>query len=303
MSITRKIFILICGLILGTALWVAAAIDWHELKGDHFIVYFSTSDKAADSGVSSTEAANQDSKFAQEVLDKAEVYYRNIATDLGYPRYSQFWLWDKRAKVYIFPDRGTFLRETGQPEWSQGMAEYKGKKIMSFSWSQVFLDSILPHEIAHLVFRDFVGFEGDIPLWLDEGVAQWEEELKRDTMKAMAKKRLNEGSLLTIEDMMKLDIRSIRDRDRLYIRPAVTKDGTNSVLFLSGDSLVATYYLEAVSLVGFLIERYGGERFAAFCREMRDGKPLAEALKFAYPTQVNDLKELQDEWRKYVLKN
>ncbi|MCM8796248.1 MAG: hypothetical protein NC928_06165, partial [Candidatus Omnitrophica bacterium] len=117
--------------------------EWQELKGEHFLVYFT-----------------QDKKFAQEVLNKAEVYYQRIASELGYPRYSEFWLWDKRVKIYIYPDHTSFLQATQQPQWSYGMADYKNKQIISFLWSKGFLESLLPHEIAHLIFRDFVGFKG-----------------------------------------------------------------------------------------------------------------------------------------------
>lgn len=238
------------------------AQQWQELKGEHFIAYFT-----------------QEQKFAKEVLDSAELYYKKIASDLGYPRYNDFWLWDKRVKIYIYPDYASYIKATGQPEWSEGMAEYKNKKIASFSGSKGFLKSVLPHEIAHLIFRDFVGFVGEVPLWLDEGVAQWEEESKRKDIKLMVKELYKEDSLLSIEDMMKLDIRKIKDKNAVYIR---------------------TYYLQSVSLVGFLIERYGSERFAEFCRQLRDGKTLEEALSFAYPTYIRSFKDLDNSWRQYL---
>jgi len=70
--------------------------------------------------------------------------------------------------------------------------------------------------------------------------------------------------------------------------------------FLSADNLVNTYYIQAVSLVGFLIGTYGSENFAGFCRQLRDGKNLDEALKFTYPSQIRSLEELEDKWREYL---
>lgn len=261
------------------------AQEWQELKGEHFIAYFTL-----------------EQKFAQEVLNRAEVYYQKIASDLGYPRYNDFWLWDKRVKIYIYPDHASYLKATEQPEWSEGVAEYKNKRIASFSGSKGFCESVLPHEIAHLIFRDFVGFVGEIPLWLDEGVAQWEEEAKRKDMKSMVKELYAQDSLLSIEDMMKLDIRNLKDKNLVYIRPTRTKKGDAATLFLSQDKLINTYYIQAVSLVGFLIERYGSIRFAEFCRQLRDGKTLEEALSFAYPTNIGSLKDLDDGWREYLEK-
>lgn len=261
----------------------ALAQNWQELKGDHFLVYFT-----------------QDTNFAQEILDKAEVYYSRIATDLGYPRYSEFWLWDKRVKIYIHPDQASFLKATGQPDWSHGMADYKNKRIVSYAWSKGFIESLLPHEMAHLIFRDFVGFKGEVPLWLDEGVAQWTEETKRKDMKIMAKQLFNRDTLLSLYDMMKLDIRDVKDKDRVYIRSARTKNDEKGVLFLSGDNLVNTYYLQAVSLVGFLIEKHGSSNFAEFCRQLRDGKTLDEALKSTYAPYIHNLGELENRWRQYL---
>lgn len=34
--------------------------------------------------------------------------------------------------------------------------------------------------MTHLIFIEFVGFDKVIPLWLNEGVAQWEDRSKRD---------------------------------------------------------------------------------------------------------------------------
>jgi hypothetical protein len=263
---------------------LSSAADWKELKSEHFIVYFT-----------------QDEKFAHDLLYKSEEYYKNIASDIGYPRYSDFWTWDNRVKIYIYPDHESFLKATGQPEWSQGMADYKNKKIISFAWSSNFLNSLLPHEMAHLIFRDFIGFKGEVPLWLDEGVAQWEEEEKRAKVQAVARQLLENNMVLTLKDLTKLDIRMMKEDEVVYIRSIPQPEGKDDVLFLSGDKLVHTYYIQAASLVGFLIEKYGSDNFANFCRQLRDGKALEEALRFAYPTHISSLQDLEKEWNKYLL--
>jgi hypothetical protein len=261
----------------------SAAFEWQELSGEHFIIYFL-----------------ENKNFAQDILDKAEVYYRNIALELGYPRYSEFWTWDNRVKIYIYPDRDSFQKATGQPTWSEGMASYADKKIISYAWSKGFTESLLPHEMAHLIFRDFVRFKGEIPLWLDEGVAQWMEMSKRPQIKRVAKKYFQENSLLCIEDMMRLDIRNLKYEDAVYIRPTRTRDGKDGILFLSAQLLINTYYIQSVSLVGFLIEKYGSVAFADFCRELRDGKSVEEALRSAYPAHIRSLREFEDRWREYL---
>ena len=79
---------------------VLLAQDWQELKGQHFIIYFV-----------------QDKDFADEILRKAERDYERIATDLGYIRYSNFWTWANRVNIYLYPDRASYLKASGQPEW------------------------------------------------------------------------------------------------------------------------------------------------------------------------------------------
>jgi len=256
---------------------------WKEVSGEHFIVYFLDNEG-----------------FANDVLRNAEIFYRQIAIEIGYPRYSEFWTWDKRVKIYIYQDRDTFIKATSQPAWSEGMADYTNKQILSYAWSQGFMESLLPHEMAHLIFRDFVGFKGEIPLWLDEGVAQWAEEPKRAYVKTMAKKLYQGDQLITLDDMMKLKLDNFKEKDRVYIRPNRTKDGSEGVLFISGDNFISTYYLQSVSLVGFLIERYGSDSFANLCRQLRDGKSLDEALRFTYPVQIRSLSELENAWRKHL---
>ena len=273
-----KTYCLIAALSLFPAV-LCLAQDWQELKSEHFIVYFTpleTTGQSEETKMSLT-GFRQDEKFAKDVLDKAEVYYRDIASDLGYARYSEFWTWDKRVRIYIHPDHGSFLKATGQPDWSQGMADYKNKQIISYAWSKGFLELLLPHEMAHLIFRDFVGFKGEVPLWLDEGVAQWAEKAKRQAIKAMVRQLFKEDTLLSLKDMMSLDVRNITQSDR-----------------------VSAFYVQAVSLVDFLIERYGSSNFVDFCRNLRDGETLEEALSSAYPTHIHNLAELEERWKEYL---
>lgn len=238
----------------------ASAGEWKQEKGDHFIVFYA-----------------DDSARPKETLRKAEFYYNRIAEDLGYARYSNFWQWDKRAKIYIHPDAQAFRQATGQPAWSHGMASYFDKSIHAVGTTENFLESVLPHEIAHLIFRDFVGFKGDIPLWMDEGVAQWEEDAKRREALEVMPDLVAKSEVFTLERMMRLDIRSETDARK-----------------------VAVFYTQAISLVDFLVKSYGPSSFTAFCRDLRDGKTVQEALGAAYAGKLGSVDEMEDRWRRYV---
>ena len=238
----------------------SSAQEWNEEKGDHFIVFYTN-----------------DAARPKEVIHKAEFYYNKIAEDLGYARYSNFWQWDKRVKIYIHPSKQAFQQATGQPAWSHGMASYLDKSIHSIETNENFLDEVLPHEIAHLVFRDFVGFKGYIPLWMDEGVAQWEEDAKRHEALALMPELAARGEVFTLEHMMTLDVRTETDPQK-----------------------VALFYTQAISLVDFLVKDYGPSSFTLFCRELRDGKALEQALRVAYPGSLSSIDEMEDRWRKYL---
>lgn len=261
----RGIFLL---LILALALFAppssllsstAHAEDWKELKSDHFIIYYVDSDD-----------------FANITANKAESYYKKIADDLGYARYSNFWQWDNRVKIYIYPDRASFIKGTGQPEWSYGVARYDKKEISSYSDSKDFLDGLLPHEMTHLIFRDFVGFKGQVPLWMDEGVAQWEEPEKRRLVARAGRYLIAARKDLVLQDLMATDIRQSNDEEK-----------------------VRNFYIESVSVVDFMIKTFGAQAFTEFCRQLRDGKSFGDALHAAFPS-VESLYELDQRWRKFV---
>lgn len=278
-----KIVISWCALLLvGNSL--AMCQEWQELKSEHFIVCFT-----------------QDESFAKDVSYKAEVYYQRIAADLGYARYSNFWTWDNRVKIYIYKQKEAFLKATGQPDWSEGMADYRNKQIISYAWSKGFVESLLPHEMAHLIFRDFVGFKGEVPLWLDEGVAQWQEQAKRNEYQHLAKHYLKQNTLLSLEDMMRLDIRTVQGVDKIQVRSIFRKNGERVILVIGGGNLVTIYYSQSVALTGFLIEKYGTVSFIDFCRQLRDGKSLPDALSGAYSTySIRTIQDLEDRWIAYL---
>lgn len=269
---------LLVSFLVSSLLFVSAspeAVIWQELKGTHFIVYFTKSEKAEG------ERA-QAEKFAKEVLRKAEQCYKTTADELGYRRYSNFWTWDNRMKIYIYPDHKSYVELGGQPEWTGGAADYTNKRIISYRWKndKQFLEALLPHELGHMMFRDFIGFESDVPLWLDEGVAQWQEQEKRKTAKESARQILKQGKLLHLKKL--------------------TRIGTAKLGWKMEKKSIDEFYAQAVSLIDFLITTYGKDSFTRFCRYLRDGKSMDEALRFSYPPPIRDMKGLEKKWVQYI---
>ena len=237
------------------------AAEWKELKSDHFIVYYASGEA-----------------FASDVSRKAEQYYTRVADDLGYARYSKFWQWDNRVKIYICDDKGSMVKLAGCQSWCEGMTDYLKATIYTYSASRDFATATLPHEITHLIFRDFVGIENaGIPTWMDEGVAQWEEPKKRELVKMAVKGIRNASELIPLEKFFAMNIMGVSD-----------------------EKIVNSYYIQAMGLVDFLMQRYGADKFLVLCRELRDGETMDAALSSAYPLDIRSTSDLEKKWLEYV---
>jgi hypothetical protein len=239
----------------------APAVTWKELKDKHFIAYH-TKDHAS---------------FARTVTKRSESYYKSIPKRLGITRFGQFWTWDNRVKIYLYPDRATFLNETKTPVWARALANYKKREIKSYKGhaGTPLVDGVLPHELAHLVLRDFIGLGNKAPLWLDEGVAQMMESGMAGKANAYVRKLLNTDNFMSVGTLTKLNIYRVRDKQ-----------------------LVNMFYMESCALVNYLIQKHGADKFYRFCCKLRDGKSLDDALKGAYSGSISNVDELNEQWKK-----
>jgi hypothetical protein len=251
----KIIFFLIFFCLFGIS---AGAQDWQTEKSTHFIVYYK----------------NAPSEFIRRLIDKSEDYYNKIASDLGYRRYD-FWLWDERAKIYIYDNAADYQKGTGQPAWSGGAAQVKTKTITTFAGSEGFFETVLPHEMGHIIFREFVGPDNRaIPLWLEEGAASYQEKNKYAQAKAFLKRAKKNGTFMPLEKLSGFNLQA------------------------ADDPAAQLFYVEAYSIVDFLIKEYGSDNFMLFCQNLRDKKNLEKAFVSSYP--FNSLSELDAAWQKYL---
>jgi hypothetical protein len=234
---------------------------WETLKGTHFIAYYQNAPK----------------EFIEQLIDKAESYYNEIATNLGFNRYN-FWLWDNRAKIYIYDSAADYASATSQPSWSSGSTLMAAKLIHTYPNAQNFLTETLPHEMGHIIFREFVGFNNyAVPLWLDEGVASYQQKSRSPLTNSLLKEAMRKGNFIKLQDL----------------------SGFN-LLRTSDVALVQLFYSEAFSIVNFLVKEFGKDKFVLFCQNLRDKGNLERALASAYP--FSNLKELGSAWERYLAK-
>ena len=230
---------------------------WQTQKSQHFIIYY----QDAPAG------------FTDELIDRAEDYYNSIVDEFGYRR-SDFWSWDNRARIYLYKDADDFHKETQRASWAGGMVLVGSREIKTFVGQESFFDTILPHEMTHIIFREFVGNKTVFPLWIEEGVASSQEKASLSLRLRMAKQYITEGKYIKLEEFS-----------------ALTDPGQVDPLL---------FYSEAASIVVFLMHAQGADGFFDFSRALRDGINWKKALLNTY--NFNSLAEMENAWKDFTLK-
>ena len=241
---------------------------WDQIKDKHFKILFKT---------------GQADNFPREILSKAEAYYSVIADRIGYGRYQNFWTWDERVPIYLFSSQDEYIKTTGRPIWSKGFAvshltSVNQRMIVTYKGQEDFLVSTLPHEISHLILHDFIGPQHFVPVWFDEGVAQFEEQRDDQDHRSILAGLIRSGQSLPI----------------VFLQNPGTVVQMNS-------RYASIFYAESLYIVDFLVKTYGKESFINLCRNLRDGLNFEEALKKAYYPGLDSLGALQEKWVQYMM--
>lgn len=223
-------------------------------------------------------------RLSKKVGNLVELKRTEIIERFGFlifPKWTQ-----AKAKVLIFPSRETFLKYAFSQEWSgawtwqvlqenaQGEKQVTQRAIYTFAQIPDLESSVIPHEVTHLVFREFFGFSANIPRWLDEGVALWMEQKRPLEMQQVVRVSSAKGELIPIE---------------LYLR--IKEYPRNPLLF----------YAQAYSLVDYLTTRYGVSKFIKFIKLLSIEIPLEEAFLQAYSDEFLDLADFELSWHDWLL--
>jgi hypothetical protein len=132
------------------------------------------------------------------------------------------------------------------------------------------LDSVLPHEITHMIFASH--FRRPLPRWADEGGATSVEHVsERDKQKAMLDQFLRSGRGIAFDKMF-----------------AMTEYPAD----------VLPLYAEGYSTAEFLIQTGGRRKYIAFIDDGLKGGDWAGALQKNY--NISNLRELQNTWLAWV---
>ena len=191
----------------------------------------------------------------------------------------------ERLKVYLYKDQASYLAgEFKPPSWSNGVAifEKKAVAVMDMEDRRKLLE-VISHETTHLLFQGYWQENGKTPpAWLNEGLAMLEEAEtpehpeRGDWYGAMAFQ--DPATFLPMEDFLKI---------------TPTKD-------LHNKDSVGIWYIQAYSVVHFLLRTHSRLQFKGFCGRLRDGKELKESLWLVY--RYSNVEKFEDAWRAWLAK-
>ena len=182
---------------------------------------------------------------------------------------------DEPIDLYIFANtddmKDAILYE---PSWTGGQA-FPAQNIViigiapnEMDWGK---DAII-HELTHVLVGHLTfSCLGDVPTWLNEGLAVYSEG------------QLDQGSQNQLDQ-------AISDNTLLSVRSL--SGGFSEV---SDKALLS--YSQSYSLVKFLIETYGQDKMTALLVTLRDGTAIDEALQKTYGF---DVEGLEDTWRQAI---
>jgi hypothetical protein len=228
------------------------------LKRMHFIIY------------------HNDKSYANKVSWKAEYSYKKIIRHFGIDGFKP-WQEDNKCRIYLFENREDYIRLSGAPSWSGGCAMDDPPRLFIYKGAPKLTENTLPHEITHLIFHLLIPRE-NIPLWLDEGMAQYEED-DWDTgyTKAYLKNSVDQGVYIHFDELFSLkNYPSNQEKNSLF-------------------------YAESASIIDYLRKQQIASLYGKFILKIRHGKTVDQALKETYhPKFKNGIADLEKYWLKYV---
>ena len=232
---------------------------WVEQKSGHFVFYYKNAPK----------------DFAKTVEQMAESYYDEIARNLDAHRFNPGANLE-RCKIYIYDDGEDYVEKGKLMQWSHGVASVRTRTIHTFPMAHGFFDSTLPHELGHIIFRDVIGQEIDVPQWFEEGVAMQQEKAKRFGADEAVQGAMKSGTFFSLGKLSDVQLTTKTDPD-----------------------VVNLFYAESASVIRFMLNEYGQQRFNMLCQKLKEGMAFESALYNSY-YRFKTIDDLSKVWENYL---
>ena len=229
--------------------------DWRKAESAHFIAYYRLAPE----------------KSVYDTLESAERHLKRLTAELGWVD-PKLWTKENKARIMFYDNKQDFLANTGVPEWSDATSIQRERTIISYHGASHFPDKALPHELSHILLREYMGMDNHaVPLWLDEGLASMQEGFDAGNLNRRLRELLAQGKLPALEDLMKIKVSAL------------------------GKEEADVFFAASTGLVSFLTTRPG---FSVFTRSLRDDRELATALNKGYG--FTGLAALDQRWREEI---
>ena len=236
------------------------AAEFEKFERGHFIVY------------------HNNRSVANKLSWKAEYHYKRIVNHLGVRSFRP-WEAKEKCPIYLYRAKTDYLKATGAPEWSVGIAQYNPFRFASYEGAPNLLIDTLPHEMTHMLLYIFMD-EKRIPLWLNEGMAQFEEEDQKSNYhrKRLIKWHMREGNYIPLKEL--INIKNLQNMD---------------------EERVSLFYAEAASVVDHLITDNIRANYGRFLTSIKNGDTAEAALKKAYQWKYkNGIGDLEKRWLDFI---
>ncbi|MDE2290836.1 MAG: hypothetical protein KGL53_02030 [Elusimicrobia bacterium] len=185
------------------------------------------------------------------------------------------WARDESVTIYLFRTQETYRRVTGRPAWSGGASSVRRRKVYLYQSDE--LVGIMAHELTHVYFDGFFLTGTQDPLWLSEGMATVSQTERG----------------LAAPNWLRQNLAAIRRGGGYKLQDLMEVDNTTS----ANDGQVRLWYAQSYSVVRFLLRSQYRSSFYKFCKFLRDGSPVQEALYRAYGMPFTSVKALEYAWR------
>ncbi len=233
------------------------AAQWKEKTLPHFKILY----------------VSQDDHYAETLHRNLEGIRSRIVSDIGEVNIPP-------TKVYIVPSHARMMtlqpRGSNIPPWAAAAAFSRKNLILIRSprllrGKRKDIVKTAAHEVSHVLLGRAVGGRFVIPRWLNEGFAMYEA---------------GEWGLGETTTMMWVSV-----TDSFYPFEELTSG------FPEKEQEVRIAYLQSISMVSYLLDKYGREDFILFIRRLREHKNLNYALKLTYGMTM---RQLETRWHKKV---
>ena len=267
------------GVLLAAVAWLAACVPIDEIATGSASTLSAVRPDGAPFALLDPGAAELDSLHfkiraygqdaARQAADQAEASYNRIMIDTNLFSFQPRQLY----QIVVYADAREYRHKTGQPEWSGGCSI--GNAIYTFTGPQ--LAQTVAHEMAHLIWFEFMGRINLDHRWVNEGLAVY-EELKAAGAQRQDPFAYQRGTLratpLTIDQLV-------------HLVPATEREKS-----------VALWYAQSHDMVRFFIERGGRMGFSQFLTCLRDGRSFDDAVSSSFIGQWRTLDDSYQAWQR-----